>query len=517
MVRRQRDASLIFIEIEDGAATRLRAWKGLLAGNEVYFAHLPEGGLAVSDHFRNVVSAIPVADRAMSTDAVAEHYISGWVHDRGTHSAGVQRLANGDRLDLDLRSGEMSLGYFDRIESVAVDEPDERHLERVDNALEDVIAPMRSDHEVSVAFSGGVDSTLLLSYMDGQGTPLTMVPDTPEFGDETEYARGAARLLGRDLSLLELKERDYLRLLEEAVETMATPIRHYVSPMTGVLYRQSAQSYLLGEGADSVFGSGRGIKRVSAALSARPARAALSVLESVPGLIGGRARQIGGYAASFAEPTTSPAGAAGRALDYYGDTSLALRVFGSDTADRLFRKQLSSVLERVAIEVEEKERFHRHTEIYFWRNMFADASIPGRHIAHAQGKRVVMPFITWRVVSESLKIPARRRYNKGLAGKWILKRLLRQRVPEYKINQRKLATGLPFTRFYETGPLAGIWDRYDVPDVIPSALRQELVGSPTPVTWHAITHAIWTEKVVRNAELRPHPAKISSSWPIAGS
>jgi hypothetical protein len=226
---------------------------------------------------------------------------------------------------------------------------------------------------------------------------------------------------------------------------------------------------------------------------------------------------MGDYADLFAEPTSSPAGLAGRALESYGETSLAFRVFGSDTADRLFQKHIAGVLDRVTIEVPEKDRFHRHTEMYFWRSIFGDVSIPGRHVAHALGKRIVMPFITWRVVSEHLKIPARKRYDKGLSGKWTLKRLLRRRVPGYKINRRKLATGLPFARFYEAGPLAGIWDRYDVPDVIPLGLRQELVGNPTPVTWNAITHAIWTERVVRNPDLRPHPAKINSGWPIARS
>jgi hypothetical protein len=92
--------------------------------------------------------------------------------------------------------------------------------------------------------------------------------------------------------------------------------------------------------------------------------------------------------------------------------------------------------------------------------------------------------------------------------------MLSQRLPDYPVNQRKNATGLPFERFYRDGPLKGIWDRYEVPEFFPAASRAAMIDTPSPVTWYAISHAIWSERVERNADLTPLPATAEYRAPI---
>ena len=110
-------------------------------------------------------------------------------------------------------------------------------------------------------------------------------------------------------------------------------------------------------------------------------------------------------------------------------------------------------------------------------------------------------------------MPARKRYYKGFTGKWMLKELLTRRVNGYQVNKRKLATGLPFERYFEAGPLTGVWDQYEIPAVIPEELRSGVRTSPSPLTWKAITHAIWERRVLSNHHLEPHPAAIADIWP----
>lgn len=514
LVDRQRDVSIIFLQTTDEIVTGVMAWKGLFAINEIFYAAHEDGGWTLSDHFKNALAAVPVSARSMSDDAVLDHYLSGAVFDRLTYSRGIQRLANGDRLDIDIATRKASIKLVSRHRAVAVDEPDERHLDRLDGALEDFVGPLRSVDNVGVSFSGGVDSTLLLSYMGQAGTAVTMVPDSPEFGNETQYAIEASQLLGRTIEEWPVHEVDYLQKFENAMDAMAMPLESNVVPMLSDLYLHPSSVFLVGEAADSIFGSGRGIRRISAALSGRPGRALLAALGHTPGVIGRRAKQIDGYAELFGQPSGSPDGYAGRSLEYYGDTSIAYQMFAADEISRVFTDRVTSVTDRVEIETPEKHRFFRHIEIAQWRFIFADLAIHGQHAVHAHGKSQVQPFSSYRVISEALKVPAQKRYVKGLNGKWMLKALLSKRVPDYQVNKKKLATGLPFARYYESGPLQGFWDKYDVPSLFSNELRSKLVGCPTAVTWHAINHAMWLKRIVENADLAPHPAACAGTWSI---
>jgi hypothetical protein len=174
---------------------------------------------------------------------------------------------------------------------------------------------------------------------------------------------------------------------------------------------------------------------------------------------------------------------------------------------------LEEVVDRVELETAENDNFFRHIELFQWRVIFADLALTGNHDAQALGKQQVQPYSSWRVISEHLKVPARKRYYKGFTGKWMLKELLTRRVNGYQVNKRKLATGLPFERYFEDGPLTGVWDEYEVPMVIPEELRPGVRTSPSPLTWKAITHAIWERRVRSNKHLEPHPAAIADIWP----
>ena len=514
LCRRVRDASVVFVARTSRSVTGVTAWKGLMATNEVFYVSGPDGGWIITDHFRNAISSLPVAERAMSDAALLEHYVSAAVFDRLTYSRGVDRLRNGDRCDIDMVSGVVAIDVFSRHQSTATDEPMDRHLARLDGAFEDVVGSFREVDALGVGFSGGVDSTLLLSYLGATGTPITMLPGSAEFDVETEYARQASRLLGRTVEELRLDESDYLRRLEETIETTGTPVDSYITPVMAALFEHPSSTFVVGEAADSVFGSGRGIRRVASALSGASGRALLRALSHAPGTLGRRSQQLGDYATLFAEPADSPDGYAGRSLEYYGDNSITYRIFGNEAITDYYRHLLQGVHDRVDIEVPENDRFFRHIEMTQWRYLFADLAILGNHTAQALGKRQVQPFQSWRVVAEHLKVPARERYVRGLTGKWMIKELLSRRVPEYQVNKRKLATGLPFLRYYANGPLTDFWDRYEIPDVIPAALRDELITKPTAVTWKAMTHAIWLDRVVNNESLQPVAASVADDWSL---
>ena len=515
LVKEQRDAVVVLVTSVDERAVSISAWRGMLAGCELFYAVLDSGAFVVSDHFRNVVSFLPIGNRVPTDEALLEHYLTGWAYDRRTYSSGVNRLAVGDRLDVDLGSGGATIRVFDRVVSTSEADALPHVVERVEAALEGVMAPLRNGSDVCAAFSGGVDSTLLASFLDDRSSLVAMTTDSEEFDRETEYARVSARLLNRQLTELHVSERDYLSLLEDTIDRMATPPHHYVVPMLSVLYQRPETTFILGEGADSIFGTGRGIRRVAGAMASGPGRAMLGMLRHVPGQIGGRAGQVLAYADGFAQAPLSTEGEAGRTL-VYGEISAVESVVGAAEVDRLLELHLEAVQERVDLEVADSHRFHRHIELIRWRHTMADLAFLDRHLAQSNGKRAVLPFSSPQVVAELLRVPAKQRYIKGLSGKWVLKEILAKRLPGYAVNQRKNATGLPFERYYDDGPLTGIWDLYDVPDFISPAIREEVVAKPSPVTWHAITHAIWSDRIERNADLQPLPAAVEYRAPVRG-
>ena len=511
-LHRQRNAALVLIELDAGAPIRVTAWKGLLGLYEVFYTRTADGGWYLTDHLHNAMAAIPPSRRKMSDAGLLQHYVGASVYGRDTYANGIDRISYGDRVDIDLLTDQVSIEIFSRHTSTAVDEPPQVYVDRLDAAFEDYLAPFRALPDVTLGFSGGVDSTLLLAYLGRDVTPLTLLPGCPEFDPETEYARQAAALLGREITEMRLEESDYLRHLEHNIESLGMPVESYIVPVLAKLFDYDSSVFILGEGADSAFGSGRGLRRLASLMSGGLGRTLLRRLEG-DGKLGRRAKQIGEYASLFAQPAFSPHGYAGTTLEYHGDMSGTLHMFGEKAVEELNSQLLQEVADRIELETAEDDRFLRHIELAQWRVIFADLALTANHDAHSLGKRQVQPYLSWRILSEHLKVPASQRYYKGFTGKWMLKELLARRVKGYEVNKRKLATGLPFERYFERGPLTGIWERYDIPDVIPEELRLEVRTMATPLTWKAITHAIWEERVVANTALAPHPSTLSETWP----
>jgi asparagine synthetase B (glutamine-hydrolysing) len=304
-----------------------------------------------------------------------------------------------------------------------------------------------------------------------------------------------------------MREADYLSLLEETTDRLATPPLHYVTPAFLVAYRQPQQMMILGEGADSIFGSGRGMERVSGMLGSSAGLATLSALGRFPGSVGRRAKQIRGYAELFAADPDSAAGYGGRCL-LFGDTSIVEAMVGREPIDQVAEGYAALIHEVAEVETPHKRSFHRHIEMHQLRYTISDLAYLDRHLSHSYGKTAVQPFTAWPLLAEALRIPAANRYIKGLQGKWVLKEVLEKRVPNYPIRQRKLATGLPFERYYSDGPLSGIWEKYRMPDFVAPEFRSAVMDTPSAVTFNAITHSIWSERIEKNADLAPLPASV---------
>jgi len=510
--RRNRNALVVFVETIHGYAVRLGQWKGLFSTHELFFTVRPSGDVVVSDHFRNVLATLPVADRLPDEHGLVSHYLFRKPFGKRTYSRSITRLPHATSVQIDLRTREIRSSVFDRITSDIEKRPATEYVVAMDAALDKAFTNVRTVGGAALMFSGGVDSTLLMTYASDAIQPITFVSDTPEFRAETGYARKAMSLLGRETLEIATQETRFVDMLETATEVLGMPVFDDSNPyFADVLLNQPYETYIFGQGADSAFGMSLKLSRFSSWFRFPGVRHTVSgVAPHVPGHLGYRLGQVAPKAEGFAKDLLDPDGYAGNSRSF-GDTTLFQMTVDPSLITRVKTEQLEYVAKRVERAADPASAFFSHIELSHWMIVFANSLMLQRHVVHSVGHRVAGPYVDANVLSELTTIPVDERYVQGLRAKWILKELLDQRLPGYPSNQRKKATALPIERFYRDGPLTTIWDRYNVPDIFQGTLRDELVGSLSTSTWNAITYAIWEQRVVRNRDLRPHEATLVAS------
>ena len=120
--------------------------------------------------------------------------------------------------------------------------------------------------------------------------------------------------------------------------------------------------------------------------------------------------------------------------------------------------------------------------------------------------------MTKAVIKSALSIPVGKRYLRRAQGKYLLKHLLKRRLPSYPVNQPKGYMAVHFADYYRSGPLSEVWQNYEVPELFQGEYRDRLLNHPSQVTWNAITLAIWKDKIARNAQLQAVDGSKTLSW-----
>jgi len=513
--RRHNDALVVFVEQTNGNAERLHAWKGVFATSELFFSVRPNGDVVLSDHFLNVLAALPTRDRAPDERGLTAHYLFRKPIGRLSYSAAITRLSHAEHLRIDLRTGDAKWSLFDRIAADAEARSPAEYVAAVDGALARSFDNTPTDGSTAIMFSGGVDSTLLMTYVHDSARPITFVPDTPEFQPETSYAREAISLFGTQSHEIPIPESRFVDLLEATTDALGMPAFDDAVPyFADLILTQPDDAFIIGQGADSAFGMGLKLTRFASWFRWPGVRGVLnSTAPHVPGHLGYRLRQVAPIATGFSKEPLDPDGYAGNTR-YFGDTSLFQSLADPAVITEVKVDQLEYVTRRLERTADPKSTFLSHIELAHWMVVFGNPPFLERQIAHSRGKRIIAPYVDSLVLSELARVPIDERYMQGPRAKWILKDLLGQRLPGYPVDQRKKATALPYERFYRHGPLTGIWDRYDVPELFSGKNRDALVAAPSTSTWNAITYAVWEQRVVNNPDLRPHPASQAASFVI---
>lgn len=499
------NATLVHVATDGELAESVHAYRSPAASRELYY-FTDDGTTVVTDHFRTALSALAVDDRTPSRQTIADHLLFRAPIAPGSFVDEVRSVGHGSWLVWD-DDGRREPGPPDRLR-VDFETPRGRAEDAIDGALAESVATMDEgeDDRLVNLLSGGVDSTLLHTYLDDSTTAMSAGIDSPEYAFEMEYADDAADLLGAQYDRTIVSEDDVLEQLEGGIEALGSPSYAFPTILVEAALREGdVGTYTMAVGADALFGMG----------DVRTARitAWLAPLLSLP--------MVDRAADRAPTPVGSPLETLLSQLDRlqrdpadtrsfpqqavtYTNPSLAGSLLGEELVERRCRRLLEYVRSRVP-DAGGDGPFAGPAELAHLVSFYAHRiGSRYRQLAVAHGNPLITPFETERMMRCSLSIPVERRYVEGVRSlpdptpKYLLKSLLEERLPEYDTGREKGAGILPFQRYREEGALRDVFEKYDPPGFLPNP---ELLDDSGRQAWNVITYAIWRDRVVENPDL----------------
>jgi hypothetical protein len=516
LCRRVGDATLLRVDHADGSPTRIRVWRGGASSYEAHHAIRPGGDVIVADHFRNIVALVPVEERQPSDAVAIDHFLFRHARGRETYSRAVRRAGHGEVVDIDVRTGHVGVGIFDRLVSRLDPRPHEEYIAELDRALAEELDELRGVPGAVMMLSGGMDSTLMQSYLGNDVPALHVQADSDDFHLGGEYLDAAATALGIEPERVVVPTDEFLQQLEEAIDGRALP-PHFPQWVTlGRVYTRPHDVFIIGERAGAYSRFGGRIPYTARRLSRFPGSLLQPLLRAAASLgRPHRLRLLADQAPALGNDPRSPHGWGAQMPQSYGDRAWVERVFGYDAVLARYEERLAYVEQHVELLPSNVDRYFRHLEIARWLEFYNENNSQFRSLAFAYGKSMVDPFTARSVIDAVLAVPATERFQDGAHSKYIVERLLRERVPAYPATAEKDDIVVPFRRYYSSGPLARVWDRYEVPSLFTGADRARLLEQPIDTDWNAVTWAIWQDRIATNRRLRPLPAGVDVSWQIA--
>ena len=443
-------------------------------GKKPLYVTIADGALLFASELR-ALRAVPGFSPRVDPNALAAVLQQGWVPDDACIWDGVVKLPPGSSLsitaaqldncnatDLPLKA---TLWWSLRdVAEAGQREPFQGDDQALDTELSALLQAavgdrMVADVPLGAFLSGGIDSSLVVALMQERASQpvrtFTIGFDTPEF-DEASTASMVARHLGTDHTALRLRPAQVWEMLPELPKIWDEPFAdesQIPTLLVSQLARQHVTVALSGDGGDEVFG---GYTRHYLAARYDP-------LSRLPiGL-----RRLGGRALSLLHPDlvrhlqTKPGAAAlvgklglGRiakltsALDAKSEDALYASMLRLDTAmpaagsvtapDDGTVPALSGLAERI---------------------MFRDAGryLPGDILVKLDRASMAVsfearcPLLDHRVVEFAWRLPLHRKIHNG-RGKWPLRRLLNQYVPEDVAGRAKHGFNVPIGEWLR-GPL----------------------------------------------------------------
>jgi|GEM_PF-663125 len=475
------EGTVVFLPSPEFPDPRVLAFKSVICSRELFWATAQDGAFVLSDRLADLISELPLSARKLS-DRRAVHFLMG-CNLRGDYTLieAVRRVGHGELVRFAPGVKEPERRRVQRFSWDSSVEDEGESLDLLQRSLEKVSRIVARQRESVLMFSGGVDSTLLWTFL--RIPVLTGFIDTDP--SEGENARAAAKRHGIELKLMPLKERDFLEEYRGAIRDAGQP---FISSNFQMLYyrqafRQGYDHLVSGELADSILG----------------------ITHTARLFQEGQAKE---YEKAMASSPLSPEGYGIRIhLLLPDDLPLLERVYGEQTILDLLGQNLSYALDCLDPAVPlDRDFLKGHADLGSlafilngsWRSNY-------RQAGYVHGVGISLPFETLSMVRAALSIalPGRILSKEGQV-KPLIRRLLQRRVPGSPLAP-KSGSGLPRTRYCQEGPLKDFFRKNPVPAFWPQE-STELLVNPTressSLTLKCISLNLWEKEVLGKAGIR---------------
>lgn len=489
------------VRVDPSSDTPVCAFRSITSSFDLFYCRREDGTMLVGDHFRDVLSQLPVAERRVPAAVPVDQLLLG-TRPTQTYVEAIDRLGHGERLDW-AADGTPTTRLVETIQVGERIDPSTA-IQRLDSLLRDSVDRRSLGDNAVTMLSGGVDSTLLHTYAATERS-VSWAVDSPEFNFEVEYAKEASTLLGSTHEMLAYDEQSYLSLLERAIDAAGIPLLLPQEVLMNQLFVDSpAQTYINGYLADGIFGTG------TAALAYLGAH--LGPATQVLPAVSWELSALKETTAQIRRPATALDGAAMN-FRIHADQERVASIFGQDAVDERKHERLDYTRRRIP--VDEQSGYGPHMHLGHAIEFYHDVVLTNlRQLAHANGNQVVAPFAGREVFETVLALSPADRYarfsrpplsdpTQVVEYKYILKDLLSERLPAYDTTRPKGHGLLPFSRYLDDGPLDTVFEKYPLPEFIPSEHRESVRTGTEEVTWYAANYAIWRDRILENDALEP--------------
>jgi asparagine synthase (glutamine-hydrolysing) len=395
------------------------------------------------------ICAVTDSPPSVDTSLIDAYMDFGYVPGANTLFKGIRRLLPGHALIY--KPGEDELHIF---KYWTLEFAQQRQLsfnecaENIHHLLSDSIAlRLRSDVPLGVFLSGGLDSSAVVALLSpGASSGLKTFSVSYDFGsgfDETPYARKVSAQFNTDHHEIRMTPEsfvkfvpDYIRHMDEPVTEAAAISLYYVSKLA----REHVVVCLSGEGSDELFAGydfyayNLAIEKIRNLLGATPTGVVTHWLRKLT-----NSRKIMKYLAMTDQPMERRyKGISGYEQEvklklYKDDFLLEANLGNADLMDflnALFAKSQSwDPLSRMLY-------FDTHT----W--LVDDLLIKADRMSMATSIELRVPFLDHRLVEFAAKIPSKYKLH-GKTPKYILKKIMQNRLPDSIINRKKMGFPTP--------------------------------------------------------------------------
>jgi asparagine synthase (glutamine-hydrolysing) len=505
LVAGQQEATIVFADAAASGGATIEAWRGATSNFEAYIADngRPDQPPVISDQFRDALALVPMAKRMLDPKAIADHLLFAAVPGTHTYVTAIGRLGYGESYRW--QNGRAEHRLFDPL--VAQPQNDQPPLDAIDAALAQATERLATPEHCANQLSGGIDSSLLQTYLPATAPTVSGAIDSPEFVRERDYAEQASRLFDSQHRVYSVREGDYLSLLVDVIRCGGMPVRMPHSVVHQLCYELPVKGFINAQFADALFG----LKTISFHARIFGQRRLLKLARALrlgrllpPRKAAGLLRRIE-LARQVDAPVDSWEGLGAR-YAIYTNLLLAERILGTAMVRQRIEARAAYVVQRFRSEERDADPFFAHIEFGHILDFYCDdCASRWRQLAHAHGKSLLAPFVSRSVVSAALGVPRGRRYVANGRVKYLLKDLLKRRLPAFEVDAPKAGGDLPFRRYLSSGPLMGAFERYAMPDLIDRQIAAATRADPDWLTWNLLNLAIWRDEVLADPTLAPLP------------